>query len=394
MADLSLPLINIDNLQYHNFYNVCIKSIKKHKSIISHQSELIHRIEGLRDLNAIKIRKKIFPNFANNEIKRNGMKTDRIYKIPNNKKTLVKILLELSEYDIKQKELKKKKEKEKNQNKNSNDSKDNNNKDNINKDNINKDNINKDEEKKESEKNKNKNKEKSENKEEKNDINKAKKVPKNCAILRGVLEYLESNDITLFEYIKRNPFQKGPYQLSKSFELFNAVKFKNYNYVIEALQNKKDYLFSFDYFGQTCYHWAAKLSNIKMLKILITFGKYLNQKDYSGRTPLYLASINNDQKICEILIKNGANVHLKDNKGKTAIDIAGSKELKYYLQDFITQPYSNLSCRQRVADYLRTRDDKIEKRKMMVRLKRMEEEEKRRKEKEEAGEEENIDKEE
>ena len=58
-------------------------------------------------------------------------------------------------------------------------------------------------------------------------IIKIKKVSKNCAILRGVIEYLESNDITLFEYIKRNPFQKGPYQLSKSFELFNAVKFKN-----------------------------------------------------------------------------------------------------------------------------------------------------------------------
>ena len=171
------------------------------------------------------------------------------------------------------------------------------------------------------------------------------------------MEYLESNNITLFEIIKHNPFHKKPYQISKSFEFLKAVKFKNYEFVIEALQFSKAYLFSFDYYGQTGYHWAAKLSNIKMLMILINYGKYVNQKDFSGRTPLYLAAVNNDREICELLIRNKANVHLKDNEGKTPSDVAGSKELKYYLGDMMTQPYSNPLYQQRVADFLRERDE-------------------------------------
>ena len=124
MADLSLPLISFDKSHYHNFYNVCIKSIKKHKSIISHQSELIHKIESIRDKKTIKIKRKILPNISNEETKRNKIKTDRTYKIQNNKKTLIKILSELSEYDLKQKELKKEEQKEKNhKNKDSNNKK-------------------------------------------------------------------------------------------------------------------------------------------------------------------------------------------------------------------------------------------------------------------------------
>ena len=366
MADISLPLINIDKLQYHNFYNVCIKSIKKQNSLISNKSELIQKIERLRDKQTIKIKKKILPNFSNDETKRKKMKTNKTYKMPYNKKTLVKIL---SEYNNLKKESQKEGEKEKEtKSKNSNnDNNDNNGK------------LNR--EKQKSDKKMNKNNEKKENEEVKKEINKeTKKTPRNYGVLHKVLEYLESNNITLFEYIKKNQFQKKPYQISKSFEFINAVKFKNYDYVIEALQDNIDYLFSFDYFGQTCYHWAAKLSNIKMLEILFNFGKYLNLKDFNGRTPLYLAAINNDRKICEILLKNGANVHLKDNNGKTAADIAGSKELKYYLGDFMTQSYINLSCRQRVGDYLR--------------LRKQEEEEKRKKEKEnEDEEEENYDEE-
>ena len=57
-------------------------------------------------------------------------------------------------------------------------------------------------------------------------------------------------------------------------------------------------------------------------------------------------------------LKNKANVHLSDEHGNTPADVAGSKELKYYLGDYVTQPYTNINCKKRVADFLRVRDEK------------------------------------
>ena len=161
--------------------------------------------------------------------------------------------------------------------------------------------------------------------------------------------------------MQNNPFQKSPYQIKKGFEFLEAVKFNNYQYVLDALQTSKDFLFVFDYFGQTCYHWAAKLGNIKMLKILLEYGKHHNQKDFKGRTPLYLAAKNNNKEICVCLIKNKANIHLKDNLGNSAADAAENKELKLYLGEIMTQPYNNPNYKQKVADFLRKRREKIKK---------------------------------
>ena len=196
-----------------------------------------------------------------------------------------------------------------------------------------------------------------------------RKMPKRYETFKKILEYLESNNITLKEYIEHNPFQSRPYQISKSFEFLTAVKFKNYKFIREALQYSNDYLFAFDYYGQTCYHWAAKLSDEKLLMMLIDNGGHLNQKDYEGRTPLYLAAVNNDRKICELLIRNKANVHLKDNNGLTPADVAGSKELKYYLGDLLSIPYSNPSSKQRIANFLRERESGI---KLKLKLKNSE----------------------
>ena len=218
----------------------------------------------------------------------------------------------------------------------------------------------------------------------KSDFKTNKKLPKRYLTFKNILEYLESNDITLKEYIEHNPFQSKPYQISKSFEFLSAVKFQNYKYILEALQFSTDFLFSFDYYGQTCYHWAVKLSNEKLLLTLIDYGKYLNQKDFEGRTPLYLAAVNNDKKMCDILIRNKANVHLKDNNGYTPADVAGSKELKYYLGDLLTMPYSNPSFKQRTASFLREREALVELKEKM----KKEEEEKKKQEEENLNEEE------
>ena len=88
--------------------------------------------------------------------------------------------------------------------------------------------------------------------------------------------------------------------------------------------------------------------------------------------------------MCDILIRNKANVHLKDNNGYTPSDVAGSKELKYYLGDLLTMPYSNPSFKQRTASFLREREALVELKEKM----KKEEEEKKKQEEENLNEEE------
>ena len=150
-----------------------------------------------------------------------------------------------------------------------------------------------------------------------------------------------------------------PYMIPKSYEFFTAVKFKNYDYVIQALNANEKYLFSIDYFGQTAYHWAAKLGDLKMLQILMDYGLYHNQKDYKGRTPLYLAAMNNHKDICYYLLNKGGNIYLKDKNGLTPADVAGSKEMKSFLMDFMSQPFSNPIYKARIKQVLLDREEKI-----------------------------------
>ena len=208
-----------------------------------------------------------------------------------------------------------------------------------------------------------------------------RKLGKRYTMFKNILNYLESNNITLYELLDNNPFQTKPYELSKSYDFLVAVKFKNYEYVTEALQNSKKYLFSFDYFGQTAYHWAAKLADLKMLKLLMEFGLYHNQKDFKGRTPLYLAALNNHKEICNYLLINNGNIFLKDKSGLSPAEVAGSKELKYYLFDFMAQPFSNPIYKARIQSFLKEREERIKKKQEKI------EEEKKRKLKEEKKEE-------
>ena len=223
-----------------------------------------------------------------------------------------------------------------------------------------------------------------------------KKLGKRYTLFKTILIYLESNNITLYELLTNNPFQSKPYEIRNSYDFLFAVKFKNYDYVREALNYSKKFLFSFDYYGQTAYHWAAKLNDIKMLKLLIDFGLYHNQKDFKGRTPLYLAAYYNQKEVCIFLLNNNGNIFLKDKKDLSPADVAGSHELKYYLFEYMTQPFSNPIYKARVKKFLKDREERIKKKReqefferkknlekeRLQKLLKEEEEEKKEKEKE------------
>ena len=178
-------------------------------------------------------------------------------------------------------------------------------------------------------------------------------------VLKHINEYLESNDVTINELIDNNPFQDKAYHIARSYEFIDAVKFGNFDYVNEALTKDGKYLFVIDYYGQTGYHWAAKLGNIKMLDLLIKYGRHQNQKDFKGRTPLYLAAVNNNLETCLFLLSNGANPFLSDKEGKTPADAAGNIKISEFLKENMAQPFSNPVYKAKMKKILHDRANHI-----------------------------------
>ena len=179
------------------------------------------------------------------------------------------------------------------------------------------------------------------------------------SIFKHITEYLESNGITLNEIVENNPFQAKPYLLKESEEFIKATKFSEYEKVQDMLKKDNKLLFSIDYLGQTPYHWAAKLGDIKMMEILISFGKHHNQKDFKGRTPIYLAAVNNNKEMCKYLLDNYANPFIKDRENRTPADVAGSFELKYLLNEHMSQPFNNPVYKLKLKNLLEEREGKI-----------------------------------
>jgi hypothetical protein len=346
------PLIQPDRRTHFNFFSVCIKAIKDNKEGVIDKNECIKNINKLKEeqskLLLLKTRKKFpKPSFYNLSQTKLTFK-NKTQKIINKRRYLSDILKEAEQME---------KEQEKNANSCKNAGKSENKKEN------------KDLYDKKSKSFMYNNEKKKTNKSSLSNANKsAINIKKDnyqygCLRLKKMNEYLESNDLTLYEIAQHNPFQRKPYEISKGDKFIKAVMFQQYDNVREALQTSRDFLFVFDYFGQTGYHWAAKLGNIKMLSILLDYGKYHNQRDFKGRTPLYLAAVNNNKEVCEFLLRRGANIHLKDNNGNSAADVAGSKELKYYLQDFMTQPFSNPNFVRKINDF-KNKIEELEKAKL------------------------------
>lgn len=157
------------------------------------------------------------------------------------------------------------------------------------------------------------------------------------------MSYLYYNNVSIIEYFDKNPFPTQPYshkrkQLqnnlsfnSDSLEFFEAVKFNKIDVVKDILKISKDYLFDYDYFHQTGYHWAAKRGFKDLLEVLLHKGVHINLYDFNKRTPLFLAALNNHREICLVLLSCGANPFLEDKDGNKPVDITTDGSVKQLL---------------------------------------------------------------
>ena len=107
-----------------------------------------------------------------------------------------------------------------------------------------------------------------------------------------------------------------------------------------------------------------------MLKILIDYGLYLNQKNYKGLIPLYIEAINKQKKIYTYFLSKGGNIYLKFKEGFSPLDAAGSPEMKSYLSEFISQPFSNPLYKEKIKKFLLGGEEKIKKKRMKKKKKR------------------------
>ena len=89
-----------------------------------------------------------------------------------------------------------------------------------------------------------------------------------------------------------------------------------------------NFIFQFDHFKQTSFHWAAKLGYFNMLKYLLEHGKTCNLYDKKMRTPLYLASYHNHKKCVQLLLEYGGNAYIGDIYGKQPIDVTTDEKIK------------------------------------------------------------------
>ena len=161
-------------------------------------------------------------------------------------------------------------------------------------------------------------------------------------ILINHIKYLSSNNITVREFLDKNPFPQRPFELKGSEEFLDYVKFNNFDMVKQALNITVKYLYQYDYFQQTAFHWAAKLGNLKMLDLFLTYSKRCNVYDKDMRTPLYLAAMNNQKKCVELLLSKGGNPFICDKNGKKPEDVTTDTDIKILLQTTAEKPFTDI----------------------------------------------------
>ena len=156
------------------------------------------------------------------------------------------------------------------------------------------------------------------------------------------IKYLSSNGVTVRDYLEKNPFPQRPFELKGSEEFMDYVKFNNVEMVNQALDKSIKYLYQYDYFEQTAFHWAAKLGYEKMLEMFLTFSKRCNIYDKKMRTPLYLAAMNNQKRCVELLLNRGGNPFLSDKDGKKPEDVTTNTDIKILLQTTSEKPFTDI----------------------------------------------------
>lgn len=135
-------------------------------------------------------------------------------------------------------------------------------------------------------------------------------------VIHAAIEVKELN-IKIEDLKKLQKRSSKPYEHSKSYELFQAVKDGNKEHFVQLVNANYFLVFNFDHAFQTVLHWLAKRNRYDWISFTVRHGASLNSLDCTGRTPLHVASLMNNVESVQVLLYEMANPFCKDNDGYT-----------------------------------------------------------------------------
>lgn len=157
----------------------------------------------------------------------------------------------------------------------------------------------------------------------------------------GVIYFCTGASVRNFTQQSDNLSQKNQQENSDNVDwkeaLLNAVREGDFNKTEAIIQ---DHAYEIEDLEEPFpLHEAIEKGFIKIVKLLVDNGIYVNQKNENGSTPLHIAALKGFTIIGKYLIDNGADRELTDNTGSTAFHIAAENGyihiVKLLLNDYI-----------------------------------------------------------
>ena len=149
-------------------------------------------------------------------------------------------------------------------------------------------------------------------------------------IIRASIHFKRLN-LKFEEFMKTD--KKIPHNQRTSIIFIQAIRDKNYNKVIEMVQNNFLLALDFDDFNQTPLHWCAKRNLYQCISLIVSKGANINAKDLGGRTPMHIAVKNNAIESLEVILYELGNPFIKDNMGLMPIDYSEeNSDIKFILR--------------------------------------------------------------
>lgn len=113
--------------------------------------------------------------------------------------------------------------------------------------------------------------------------------------------------------------------------LLTSVKSNNMGRLNYALSDPDVDINTRDNDGNTSLHYAARLAEIKLVKVLVNDGIDVNSRNRYGDTALHITPIYNKTfRISKYLIKHGADIHIANNRGHTFTTMVGPELLRRF----------------------------------------------------------------
>ena len=83
-------------------------------------------------------------------------------------------------------------------------------------------------------------------------------------------------------------------------------------------------------------------NSIDMAELLLEYGADLNSRDIEGWTPLHAAAATGNVHLISILVDSGANLVAINHDDKMPVDVAADSDIKYILQQKMTEAGTNI----------------------------------------------------